>query len=59
MYDKNSGIRIVVINLLDSVKVEGKPLDQDILDVLKQRMKSDDNNYIRIKAKEALGEIRQ
>ena len=59
MHDKNSGIRIAVINLLDSVKVEGKPLDQDILDVLKQRMKSDDNNYIRIKAKEALGEIRQ
>jgi hypothetical protein len=59
MHDKNSGIRIAVINLLDSVKVEGKPLDQDILDVLKQRMKSDDNNYIRIKAKEALGEIKQ
>jgi hypothetical protein len=59
VHDSNSGIRIAVINMLDSARVEGKPLDQDILEVLKQRMKSDDNNYIRIKAKAALEEIKQ
>ncbi|MFI5251029.1 MAG: HEAT repeat domain-containing protein [Bacteroidota bacterium] len=59
VHDINPGIRIAVINILDSARVEGKPLDQDILDVLKQRMKSDDNNYIRIRAKEALGEVKQ
>ena len=59
IHDNNSGIRIAVINILDSARVEGKQFDQDVLDVLKQRMKSDDNNYIRIRAKAALEEIKQ
>jgi hypothetical protein len=56
--DKNSGIRIAVINTLDSVKGTGK-LDNDILEVMKQKMHDDDNNYIRLRAKAVVQEIRQ
>jgi len=59
MHDKNAGIRIAVINTLDSTRAEGKPFDKDILDVLKDRMHEDDNNYIRIKAKEGVLEGHQ
>ncbi len=59
MRDKNPALRIAAINSLDSVRVQGQPRDKDVLDVLKERMHSDDNNYIRIRAKSVLEEVRQ
>lgn len=54
--DKNPGLRIAAINSLDSVRATGQAVDPDILAVLKERMKSDGNSYIRIRAKAALQE---
>jgi len=59
VHDKNAGIRIAVINSLDSTRTVGKPLDKDVLEVLKDRMSTDDNNYIRVRAKAAVLEGHQ
>jgi len=58
-HDRNPGLRIAAINYLDSARVAGKVYDQDILKVLRDKMQSDDNNYIRIRAKAAIEEIKQ
>jgi len=57
--DTNPALRIAAINSLDSARVEGQATDRDLLDVLKQRMKTDDNTYIRLRAKSVLEEIKQ
>ena len=54
--DKNPGLRIAAINCLDSLSPAGQTADPDILEVLKERMKSDANSYIRIRAKATLQE---
>ncbi|MBI1807748.1 MAG: HEAT repeat domain-containing protein [Ignavibacteria bacterium] len=58
-HERNAGLRIAAINYLDSTKVEGQALDQDVLNVLKEKMQSDDNNYIRLRAKAVVEEVRQ
>jgi hypothetical protein len=59
MHDKNPALRIAAINSLDSARVQGQPGDGDLLEVLKQRMQSDDNNYVRIRSKAVLEEVQQ
>lgn len=59
MRDNNPALRIAAINSLDSLRVQGQPTDKDLLDVLKQRMTTDENNYIRIRAKTVLEEAQQ
>lgn len=59
VHDKNSGLRIAAINGLDSARAPGILADQDILNVMKERMHSDDNSYVRIRAKAVLQEVRQ
>ena len=58
-HDRNPGLRIAAINYLDSARVAGKGYDQDVLSVLREKMQSDDNNYIRTRAKAAIEEIKQ
>jgi HEAT repeat protein len=58
-HDSNPGLRIAAINYLDSARVVGKGYDQDVLSVLREKMQSDDNNYIRLRAKAAIEEIKQ
>ncbi len=58
-HDKNSGMRIAAINFLDSVKTSATGVDQDFLSILKQKMKSDDNDYIRLRAKAVVEETQQ
>ncbi|HTP14031.1 MAG TPA: HEAT repeat domain-containing protein [Bacteroidota bacterium] len=55
--EKNTGMRIAAINCLDFSKLTGKSVDKDLLDLLKERMQSDDNNYIRIRGNAAFQEI--
>lgn len=55
-HDKNSGNRIAAINGLASASVEGHHLDQGILDVLKQKIQSDNNNYVRRQARTVVEE---
>jgi anti-sigma factor RsiW len=59
MRDGNPALRIAAINSLDSARVQGQPRDKDLLEVLKQRMHSDNNNYVRIRAKAVLEEAKQ
>ena len=57
--EKNTGLKISAINSLDLSKYENQPVNREILDMFKQKAQSDDNNYIRIRAKAALQEVQQ
>jgi hypothetical protein len=57
--EKNTGLKITAINSLDLSQYENQPMSREILDMFKNKAQSDDNNYIRIKAKLALQEVQQ
>ena len=57
--EKNTGMRIAAINFLDFSKLSGQSVDKDLLETLKERMQSDDNNYIRIRGNAAFQEVKQ
>jgi hypothetical protein len=57
--ESNPSMRIDVINYLEKPFLAGKMVDQDILNSLKQSMVSDNNNYIRIRAKNIYEEVNQ
>jgi hypothetical protein len=59
VHDKNPGLRIAAINGLDSARVQTHEAGSDLLEVLKERMRFDNNNYVRIRAKEVLEEATQ
>jgi hypothetical protein len=59
VHDKNPGLRIAAINSLDSARVQSLEAGSDLLEVLKEKMRSDNNNYVRIRAKEVLEEKTQ
>jgi hypothetical protein len=59
VHDKNPGLRIAAINSLDSARVQTSQAGSDLLEVLKEKMQSDNNNYVRIRAKEVLEEATQ
>ncbi len=56
-HDKNSGMRIAAINGLASASLEGQHLDQDLIDILKQKTESDKNNYVRRQARTVIEEV--
>jgi hypothetical protein len=55
-HDKNSGLRIAAINGLASATLNGKTMDEQTLKVLNQKVKNDDNEYVRIRAASLLKE---
>jgi HEAT repeat protein len=57
--DKNPGLRIAAINGFDSLRARGQSADQSIVSALRNRMLSDDNTYIRMRAKTVLQEARE
>jgi hypothetical protein len=57
--EKNTGLKITAINSLDLSKYENQPMNREILEMFRNKAQSDDNNYIRIKAKAALQEVQQ
>lgn len=57
--EKNTGMRIAAINFLDFSKLGGQSVDKDLLETLKEKMQSDENNYIRIRGNAAFQEIRK
>ncbi|HEV8537663.1 MAG TPA: HEAT repeat domain-containing protein [Bacteroidota bacterium] len=59
VHDSNSAIRIAAINALDSTRTKGITPDQDLMDIFKDKMTSDKNPYVRIRAKAALQEANQ
>jgi hypothetical protein len=56
-HDKNSGMRIAAINGLAAASMDGHHLDQDILGILKKKMASDNNNYVRRQARTVMEEV--
>jgi hypothetical protein len=56
MTDSNPGLRVAAINALDSARTSALGVDSDILQVLKQKAATDDNNYIRVKARAVIQE---
>jgi hypothetical protein len=58
-HDTNPSMRIGVINYLEKPALAGESVDQDILNVLKERMQSDNNNYVRTRAKNFYEEAKQ
>lgn len=58
-HDGNPAMRIEVINSLEKwLTIDGK-VDQDILNAIKEKMQSDQNNYIRIRARNVYEEVKQ
>ena len=57
--EENPGIRIEAIAYLQSPEFSRQLVDQDLLNVLKDRMKSDNNNYVRARAKHFYEEVEQ
>ncbi|HAL57574.1 MAG TPA: hypothetical protein DCP63_14175 [Bacteroidetes bacterium] len=58
-HETNPSMRIDVINLLEKPLMEGQLPDPDILNALKEKMQSDENNYIRIRARNVYEEVQQ
>ncbi|HMK38346.1 MAG TPA: HEAT repeat domain-containing protein [Bacteroidota bacterium] len=54
--DGNPGLRIAAINALDSARTSARGVDGDMLSVLRQKAETDDNNYIRVKARAVIQE---
>ncbi len=57
--DENAGIRVAAINGIEKARLEGHPVGQNAIDILKTRIASDDNNYVRARAMAVLQEIKQ
>jgi hypothetical protein len=57
--ETNSSMRIDVINYLEKPFLADRLIDQDILNGLKQSMQFDNNNYIRIRARNVYEEVIQ
>jgi anti-sigma factor RsiW len=58
-HDRNPGIRVEAINYLDQSVLTDEVRDPDILKVLQERMQKDENNYVRIRAKNVYEEAQQ
>jgi HEAT repeats/Putative zinc-finger len=54
VHDRNPGMRVAAIKGLESQQ----QIDKDVVDVLRQKIQSDDNDYIRLKARDVLQEAR-
>ena len=55
-HDDNSALRIAAINGLASAKLSGRNINEETLKVLNQKVKNDDNEYVRIRAASLLKE---
>ncbi|HEX2867002.1 MAG TPA: HEAT repeat domain-containing protein [Ignavibacteriales bacterium] len=55
--DKNAGLRVAAINSLQAENPEKIQSDKELIKVLKQKSRDDQNDYIRIRAKAVLQEV--
>jgi hypothetical protein len=56
--DSNSGVRVAVVNMLQSLKNNTLLKDSEVIRVLEEKTQNDDNNYIRLMARNVLEEIK-
>jgi hypothetical protein len=59
VHDKNPGIRVEAIKNMEKAKAANQMIDEQTLNVLRQKMEQDDNNYIRLRARAILQEVKQ
>jgi hypothetical protein len=57
MHDQNAKLRIEAINTLEMAHMAGQPLEEEVLGALQQRLNTDENKYIRLRAKAVLEEV--
>lgn len=57
--EENPAMRIDVINALEKPVLDGQLRDDEVLNVLREKMQSDDNNYIRLRARNVYEEVHQ
>lgn len=55
--DNNSGMRVSAINALAELKVQGKSLDEKIIEVLSRKAQNDESDFIRIRAASLVKEV--
>lgn len=58
-HDRNTGLRVAAINALETATLDGGTFDASSIAVLKQRMESENNTYIRNRAATLIKEIYQ
>lgn len=58
-HDKNSGLRVEAINSLGETKIDEKNISPEMLELLRQKSKDDENQYVRVRAKSILQEVIQ
>ncbi len=56
-FDPNDGMRVEAINALQAAAIDGAPFDEPILRILRDRIESDDNNYVRRRSETLLKEV--
>lgn len=49
-HDSNSGIRVAAINALSNLKLSGRAIDDETKNILNNRIETDDNEFIRLRA---------
>lgn len=59
IHDTNPGLRIEAIRSLEAAAEKRRFVDPEMLGVLRDKMNSDDNSYVRIRAKSVLEEVTQ
>lgn len=57
--DKNEGLRVEAINSLGAVRNQITASDDRLLDILQKRVESDNNRYVRTRARAVLEEVKQ
>lgn len=56
MHDQNAKLRMEAINVLEMARSSGQQLEQEVLGALQQKLQTDENKYIRLRAKAVLEE---
>jgi hypothetical protein len=59
MHDVNSALRVAAINALDAARSTYSSADEEVRNVLRQKIQSDDNDYVRFRSRTVLEEIKQ
>lgn len=57
--DTNEGLRVEAINALATARDQIAASDEQVLDILRKRVESDNNRYVRLRARAVLEEVRQ
>lgn len=57
--DKSEGLRVDAINYLAAARDQFAASDEQLLDVLRKKMETDNNRYVRLRARAVLEEVRQ